>query len=160
MADLAADHTALAPDLRGYGLSDKPTTGYDKRRMAVGIAGLVDALGFEKAAVGGHDRGARVGHRWALDRPEQVERLAVLDIVPTREMVRRLDASLASGYWHRLFHMQPDLLERLVGRDTRGSTVTSARSPVRVPCARAWTTTAPWRRTPLSTTSTPPKTAA
>ncbi len=68
----------------------------------------------------GHYRGARVGHRWALDRPGQVERLAVLDIVPTREMFRRLDASLASGYWHWLFHMQPDLPERLVGHDIRG----------------------------------------
>ncbi|MFF0088168.1 alpha/beta fold hydrolase [Streptomyces canus] len=76
--------------------------------------------GFERAMVVGHDRGARVGHRWALDRPDQVERLAVLDIVPTREMFRRLDASLASGYWHWLFHMRPDLPERLVGPDIRG----------------------------------------
>ncbi|WP_327181337.1 alpha/beta fold hydrolase [Streptomyces sp. NBC_01334] len=120
LADLAADHTVVAPDLRGYGLSDKPSTGYDKRRMAADMAGLVEALGFETTAVVGHDRGARVGHRWALDRPEQVERLAVLDIVPTREMFRRLDASLASGYWHWLFQMQPDLPERLVGHDIRG----------------------------------------
>jgi haloacetate dehalogenase len=152
LADLAADFTVVAPDLRGYGLSDKPTTGYDKRRMAADMAGLVEALGFERAMVMGHDRGARAGHRWALDRPDQVERPAVLDIVPTREMFRRLDASLASGYWHWLFHMQPDLTERLVGRDIRGyleyfferwtttatdsqptrSTATSARSPARV----------------------------
>jgi haloacetate dehalogenase len=120
LADLAADYTVAAPDLRGYGLSDKPATGYDKRRMAADMAGLVEALGFERAMVVGHDRGARVGHRWALDRPDQVERLAVLDIVPTRQMFRRLDASLASGYWHWLFHMQPDLPERLVGHDIRG----------------------------------------
>ncbi|MFG3261938.1 MULTISPECIES: alpha/beta fold hydrolase [Streptomyces] len=120
LPDLAADHTVVAPDLRGYGLSDKPSTGYDKRRMAADMAGLVEALGFETTAVVGHDRGARVGHRWALDRPDQVERLAVLDIVPTREMFRRLDASLASGYWHWLFQMQPDLPERLVGHDIRG----------------------------------------
>jgi haloacetate dehalogenase len=120
LADLAADYTVVAPDLRGYGLSDKPTRGYDKRRMAADMAGLVEALGFERAMVVGHDRGARVGHRWALDHPGQVERLAVLDIVPTREMFRRLDASLASGYWHWLFHMQPDLPERLVGDDIRG----------------------------------------
>ncbi|GAA2208187.1 alpha/beta hydrolase [Nonomuraea monospora] len=117
---LAAGHTVVAPDLRGYGLSDKPATGYDKRRMAADLAELIGSLGFERASVVGHDRGARVAHRWALDRPDQVERLAVLDIVPTREMFRRLDASVGSAYWHWLFHLQPDLPERLVGRDVRG----------------------------------------
>jgi haloacetate dehalogenase len=117
---LAADHTVVAPDLRGYGLSDKSAGGYDKRRMAADMAGLVQALGFDRAAVVGHDRGARVAHRWALDRPDQVERLVVLDVVPTREMFRRLDASVASAYWHWLFHLQPDLPERLVGNDVRG----------------------------------------
>ncbi|AQZ62826.1 HMP-PP hydrolase (pyridoxal phosphatase) Cof, detected in genetic screen for thiamin metabolic genes (PMID:15292217) [[Actinomadura] parvosata subsp. kistnae] len=120
LAPLAAGHTVVAPDLRGYGLSDKPATGYDKRRMAADIAELVTSLGFDRASVVGHDRGARVAHRWALDRPDQVERLAVLDVVPTREMFRRLDASVASSYWHWLFHLQPDLPERLVGHDVRG----------------------------------------
>ncbi|NYI04756.1 alpha/beta fold hydrolase [Allostreptomyces psammosilenae] len=118
--ELATRYTVVAPDLRGYGLSDKPTGGYDKRRMAADMAGLVRELGFERASVIGHDRGARVGHRWALDHPEQVERLAVLDVVPTREMFRRLDASVAAGYWHWLFHLQPDLPERLIGPDVRG----------------------------------------
>lgn len=117
---LAADHTVVAPDLRGYGHSDKPASGYDKRRMAMDMAGLVRSLGFDRASVVGHDRGARVAHRWALDRPEQVERLAVLDVVPTREMFRRMDGSVAAGYWHWLFHLQPDLPERLVGNDVRG----------------------------------------
>jgi haloacetate dehalogenase len=120
LAELAARHTVVAPDLRGYGLSDKPTDGYDKRRMAADMAGLVTALGFDDAAVVGHDRGARVAHRWGLDRPDQVRRLVVLDIVPTREMFRRLDATTANGYWHWLFHMQPDLPELLVSRDVRG----------------------------------------
>lgn len=120
MTRLAAAHTVVAPDLRGYGLSDKPLTGYGKRRMAADMAGLVEHLGFDRASVVGHDRGARVAHRWGLDRPDQVERLAVLDVIPTREMFRRLDASVASGYWHWLFHMQPDLPERLVGQDVRG----------------------------------------
>lgn len=120
LGQLATEHTVLTPDLRGYGLSDKPATGYDKRRMAADMAGLVSLLGFERAAVVGHDRGGRVAHRWGLDRPDQVERVAVLDIVPTREMFRRLDASVAGGYWHWLFHMQPDLPERLVGHDVRG----------------------------------------
>lgn len=119
LGELAATHTVIAPDLRGYGLSDKPATGYDKRRMAADIAELVRHLGFERTAVVGHDRGARVAHRWALDRPDQVERLAVLDVVPTREMFRRLDASVASGYWHWLFHLQPDLPELLVGNNVR-----------------------------------------
>jgi haloacetate dehalogenase len=119
LGELAATHTVIAPDLRGYGLSDKPASGYDKRQMAADIAELVRYLGFERAAVVGHDRGARVAHRWALDRPDQVEKLAVLDVVPTREMFRRLDASVASGYWHWLFHLQPDLPELLVGNNIR-----------------------------------------
>ncbi len=120
LGELARDYTVVAPDLRGYGLSDKPTTGYDKRTMAADMAGLVESLGFERASVVGHDRGARVAHRWALDRPEQVERIAVLDIVPTREVMRRVDATIASGYWHWFFHFQPDLPERLAGQDVRG----------------------------------------
>ncbi|QVQ52621.1 alpha/beta hydrolase [Spiractinospora alimapuensis] len=118
--DLARDHTVVAADLRGYGTSDKPGHGYDKRQMAADMAGLVEHLGFDSATVIGHDRGARVGHRWALDRPDQVSRLVVLDVVPTREMFRRLDATVAAGYWHWLFHMQHDLPERLVSPDVRG----------------------------------------
>jgi pimeloyl-ACP methyl ester carboxylesterase len=75
--ELAADHTVIAPDLRGYGRTDKPRDGYDKRTMAADVSLLVSSLGFEKVSVVGHDRGGRVGHRCALDRPEQVERLAV-----------------------------------------------------------------------------------
>lgn len=119
LGPLAADHTVVAPDLRGYGLSDKPTTGYDKRQMASDVAELVRHLGHERAVVVGHDRGARIAHRWALDRPDQVSRLVVLDVVPTREMFRRLDASVAAGYWHWLFHLQPDLPELLVGGNVR-----------------------------------------
>lgn len=104
--------------------------------MAADMAGLVEALGFERAAVVGHDRGARVGHRWALDRPEQVDRLAVLDIVPTREMFRRLDASLASGCWHRLFHMQPDLPERRRPVCRRWTSGATTRTTSRVPRSR------------------------
>jgi haloacetate dehalogenase len=118
LTELAATHTVVAPDLRGYGLSDKPATGYDKRQMAADVSELVRHLGFERAAVVGHDRGARVAHRWALDHPDQVGKLAVLDVVPTREMFR-LDASVAAGYWHWLFHLQPDLPELLVGNNIR-----------------------------------------
>jgi pimeloyl-ACP methyl ester carboxylesterase len=117
---LAADHTVLAPDLRGYGRTDKPTTGYDKRTMAADVSGLVESLGFDQVAVVGHDRGGRVGHRWGLDRPEQVGRLAVLDILPTREMWRRWDTELGRAYWHWMLHLQPDLPERLAGADVAG----------------------------------------
>ncbi|MEU4674396.1 alpha/beta hydrolase [Amycolatopsis sp. NPDC023774] len=112
---LAETHTVIAPDLRGYGRTDKPRGGYDKRTMAADLAQLAEQLGFDRLAVVGHDRGGRVGHRWALDRPEQVERLAVLDIAPTREMWQRLDSDVAKGYWHWLFHLQPDLPELLAG---------------------------------------------
>lgn len=118
--ELAATHTVLAPDLRGYGRTDKPRTGYDKRTMAADIATLVEQLGFTTAQVVGHDRGGRVAHRWALDRPDQVERLVVLDIVPTREVWRRMNTEIATGYWHWLFHLQPDLPERLVSADIAG----------------------------------------
>jgi len=118
--ELAATHTVIAPDLRGYGRTDKPESGYDKRTMAADIATLVEKLGFSRAIVVGHDRGARVAHRWALDRPDQVERLVIMDVLPTCEMVRRIDFATTTGYWHWWFHLQPDLPERLVGNDVAG----------------------------------------
>ncbi|WP_394825400.1 alpha/beta fold hydrolase [Pendulispora albinea] len=118
--ELARTHTVVAPDLRGYGRTDKPATGYDKRTMAADIAQLVEKLGFEKVIVIGHDRGARVAHRWALDRPDQVERLVLMDILPTREVLRHIDFAVTTGYWHWWFHLQPDLPERLVGNDVAG----------------------------------------
>lgn len=114
---LAEEYTVIAPDLRGYGMTDKPRRGYDKRTMATDVSELVRQLGFERTAVVGHDRGGRVAHRWALDRPDEITRLAVLDIIPTREMWRRLDAGIARAYWHWLFHLQPDLPELLAGQN-------------------------------------------
>lgn len=111
---LAAHYTVIAPDLRGYGLSDKPTSGYDKRTMAADLRALIRHLGFDRAAVVGHDRGARVGHRLGLDHPECLVRFAALDILPTRAVVRSMDATVASGFWHWAFHQQPDLPEILV----------------------------------------------
>ncbi len=116
IAPLADGHTVLVPDLRGYGQSDKPPAGYDKRTMAEDVRALAGRLGHSRIALlAGHDRGARVAHRYALDHPGEVERLAVLDVVPTREMFARADATVARGYWHWLFHLQPDLPELLVG---------------------------------------------
>jgi haloacetate dehalogenase len=114
MPRLAERHTVIAPDLRGYGLTDKPADGYDKRTMAADVSGLVRTLGFDRVSVVGHDRGARVAHRWALDRPDEIDGLALLDIVPTRAMFRA-DMTVARGYWHWLFHLQPDLPELLIG---------------------------------------------
>ena len=113
---LARRHTVVAPDLRGYGLTDKPPSGYDKRTMAADVRALVHGLGFDHVAIVGHDRGARVAHRYALDHPDEVRRLVMLDIIPTRAMWQRLDLMLARGFWHWLFHLQPDLPELLVGQ--------------------------------------------
>jgi len=119
---LARDHTVVAPDLRGYGRTDKPRTGYDKRTMAADIHALVRSLGYDTVTLVGHDRGARVAHRYALDHPETVARLVVMDIIPTREMWRRFDmtSGIARGTWHWTFHLQPDLPERLAGADVAG----------------------------------------
>jgi haloacetate dehalogenase len=115
---LAERRTVIAPDLRGYGRTDAPPGSYDKRTMGGDLRALASALGLGRVALVGHDRGARVAHRWALDHPEDIERVALLDIVPTREVIRRFDASFAGGFWHWLFHMQPDLPELLVaGRE-------------------------------------------
>src|SRR5437763_13436765 len=87
--------------------------------MAADGAELARALGCDTAPVIGHDRGARVAHRWGLDHPEQLDGLVLLDILPTREVHRRI-AELATRYWHWWFHLQPDLPERLAGQDVAG----------------------------------------
>jgi haloacetate dehalogenase len=121
--ELAAHHTVVAPDLRGYGDSEKPPggtdhRGYSKRASALDQVGVMAALGFERFAVVGHDRGARVGHRLALDYPDRVRRLAVLDIVPTWTAFTETDQEKATGYYHWFFLNQPyDLPERLIGND-------------------------------------------
>lgn len=107
----------IAPDLRGYGLSDKPQQGYSKRCMAADIVELLDGLGIEEVHLVGHDRGARVAHRFALDHPGRLSTLAVLDIVPTYAMFQS-DTATATGFFHWLFHMQPDLPEAMTaGRE-------------------------------------------
>lgn len=120
---LAARHTVVAADLRGYGDSSKPPGGprseaYAKRAMAEDQVALMDALGFPRFAVAGHDRGGRVAHRMALDHPQAVERLAVLDIVPTRTVFATADQQLAVAYFHWFFLIQPDgLPEKMIGAD-------------------------------------------
>src|SRR5919199_4709123 len=120
---LAERFTIVASDLAGYGASFRPPPAPDhaphsKRAMAVDQIEAMAALGFERFAVAGHDRGGRVAYPMALDHPERVERLAVLDIVPTGEVWRRADARFARGYWHWAFLALPaPLPERLIGGD-------------------------------------------
>lgn len=124
--DLARDHMVVLTDLRGYGDSGKPSggpthDGYAKRTMAYDQVLAMRELGYERFAVVGHDRGARVAHRMALDYPQSVTRLAVLDIVPTRHALRTADKDFGLGYWHWFFLAQPEPLpEHLIGADPVG----------------------------------------
>ncbi|HEY3649749.1 MAG TPA: alpha/beta fold hydrolase, partial [Streptosporangiaceae bacterium] len=97
--DLAADHTVIVPDLRGYGRSDMPAGGMDKGTMAADLSALLGELGFERVAVAGHDRGGRVAHRWALEHPAEVSRLALLDIAP-KPALAQMNREDAAQSWH------------------------------------------------------------
>lgn len=115
---LAEHYRVIAPDLRGYGETDKPAGGYDKRNMARDLRELLRALGIEKIALVGHDRGARVATRFAKDYPEMVDRLVVMDNVPTRIVAREFNAQVARSYWFFIFNQVPDLPEALIsGRE-------------------------------------------
>lgn len=120
---LAERFTVVCADLRGYGDSGKPKGGsdhaaYSKRAMARDQVEVMAALGFERFSLCGHDRGARVAHRLALDHPERVERIAVLDIAPTLRMYADTDRAFATAYYHWFFLIQPaPLPERLIGGD-------------------------------------------
>lgn len=101
---LAETFTVVATDLRGYGESDAPAGDvYSKREMAADQLAVMSALGFEQFFVAGHDRGGRVGHRLALDAPDRVRALAVIDIVPTLHMFDNVDRAMATGYFHWFF---------------------------------------------------------
>ncbi|WP_047870802.1 alpha/beta fold hydrolase [Nocardiopsis sp. RV163] len=119
-ADLAADHTVICPDLRGYGDSDKPvgTDGdaYAKRTMAADVVALARALGHERFALAGHDRGALVAIRAGLDHPDTVTHLASLDVLPTLDMWEVMrGASAAVGFHLYLMAQPPGLPEQLIG---------------------------------------------
>jgi haloacetate dehalogenase len=118
---LAQEFTVVCPDLRGYGESSKPPTSadhepYSKRAMARDQIALMRHFGFERFFVAGHDRGGRCGYRLALDHPDRVDKLAVLDIVPTGEAYGRADMNFGLSYWHWFFLAQPfPLPEELIG---------------------------------------------
>ncbi|HEY5428079.1 MAG TPA: alpha/beta hydrolase [Solirubrobacteraceae bacterium] len=120
---LAERFTVVATDLSGYGASFRPVTGDDhaphsKRALALDQVQAMAALGHERFAVAGHDRGGRVAYRMALDHPDVVSALAVLDIVPTADVWARSDDRLALAYWHWGFLAQPaPLPERLIAGD-------------------------------------------
>jgi haloacetate dehalogenase len=120
---LADDFTVVAPDLRGYGDSSKPVPvadhrSYGKRAMAGDGIGLMRQLGFDRFDVVGHDRGGRVAYRMALDHPEVVRRVTVMDVVPTGEVWARADARFALGYWHWAFLALPaPIPETLIAHD-------------------------------------------
>jgi haloacetate dehalogenase len=120
---LAERFTVVAADLSGYGASFRPAPADDhlphsKRALALDQVQAMASLGHERFAVAGHDRGGRVAYRMALDHPDRVTALAVLDIVPTAEVWARADDKLALGYWHWGFLAQPaPLPERLIAGD-------------------------------------------
>ena len=119
-ADLAADHTVICPDLRGYGASDKPAeagdgTTYAKRTMAADIVAVARALGHDRFALAGHDRGALVAFRAGLDNPDTVTHLAVLDVLPTLDMWEVMHGVTAAvGFHLYLMAQPPGLPERMI----------------------------------------------
>ena len=120
---LAQDFTVVAPDLRGYGDSGKPVgdpdhMNYSKRVMAQDQVDVMAALGFDQFLLVGHDRGARVSHRLTKDHPQRVQKLATLDIIPTRRMFQIVNQEMATNTYHWFFLIQPfDFPERVIGAD-------------------------------------------
>lgn len=119
---VAAGYTVVCPDLRGYGRSSKPATSadhspYSKRAMAADVHTLLGALGHRRFSMVGHDRGSYVAFRLALDFPDAVARLAVLDSVPIGEALARADARFAAAWWHWFFFARPDRPERAILAD-------------------------------------------
>ncbi|SDF52456.1 haloacetate dehalogenase [Blastococcus aurantiacus] len=122
---VAAGHTVVCPDLRGYGGSSTPTTTpdhapYSKRAMAGDIVALMRTLGHDRFAVVGHDRGSYVALRTALDHPDAVTHLAALDCIPIVEHLERADARFATAWWHWFFFAQPEKPERAISADPEG----------------------------------------
>lgn len=121
--ELAKHFTVVAADLRGYGDSDKPTEPknqnlYSNRIMAQDMVDLMMQLGFEKFSILAHDRGARVSHRLALDHPNTVKRMILLDIAPTLVMYDQTNREFATAYWHWFFLILPaPLPETLIKSD-------------------------------------------
>jgi haloacetate dehalogenase len=118
---LADDSTVVVCDLKGFGETRSEPggelgEGYSNRERAAELVELMGQLGFERFSVVGHDRGGRLAYRMALDDPEAVERLAVLNVIPTADQFERMDADTALGYWPFIFLAQPPpFAERVIG---------------------------------------------
>jgi haloacetate dehalogenase len=110
--ELAERFTVIAADIRGYGFSEKPGPSadhapYSKREMAKDVVGLMRGLGFDRFGIVSHDRGARLAHRVALDHAAAVEKLCVMDIVPTLHHFEHADMKFGLGYYHWFWFAQP-----------------------------------------------------
>ena len=98
--------------------SDASHAPYAKRAMAADMVMVMRSLGHPRFRLAGHDRGGRVAHRLAVDHPDAVEKVAVLDIAPTLAMYEKTDRAFATAYYHWFFLIQPfDLPERMIGAD-------------------------------------------
>jgi haloacetate dehalogenase len=116
---LGAEYTVVCPDLRGFGQSSKPVdtpdhAGSSKRAKAADCVALMHKLGFERFAIVGHDRGSYTAFRAAIDHPEAITHLAVLDGVPILEALERCDVGFASAWWHWFFFAQAEKPERAI----------------------------------------------
>jgi haloacetate dehalogenase len=131
-ADLVKDYTVIAADLRGYGESSKPPDGdshvnYSKRAMALDQVEVMKSFGFDRFAVVGHDRGGRVGHRMALDHPDKVTKLCVLDIVPTHYLYTHVTIDFIQAYFHWFNYVRAapapenDLLKQMEAQKVRAT---------------------------------------
>jgi haloacetate dehalogenase len=123
---LTSEFRVVAPDMRGYGDSSKPTaapgdhTVYCKRTMAQDIVALMDDLGHDTWHVVGHDRGVRVGHRMALDHSARVKSLTSLDVVATQAVFDNMDGQLAGAFFHWVLMRQPHPVpETLIGNSVK-----------------------------------------
>ena len=122
---IAERYSVVAPDLRGYGDSGKPLVGddpemYSKRRTARDLLGVMTSLGHDTFHVVGHDRGARVGHRMALDAPGRVLSFTTLDVAPSQAAFEAMDSSLAFAWFHWHLMRQPEPLpETLIGSNAK-----------------------------------------
>jgi haloacetate dehalogenase len=119
---LAKTHTVVCPDLRGFGQSSKPAdtpdhSGSSKRAKAWDCVALMRKLGFDRFAVAGHDRGSYTAFRTAMDHPNSVSHLAILDGVPIIEALERCDSRFATAWWHWFFFAQPEKPERAILAD-------------------------------------------
>jgi haloacetate dehalogenase len=119
---LAAHHTVVCPDLRGFGQSSKPLdmpdhAGSSKRAKAGDCVALMRVLGFDRFALVGHDRGSLTAFRAAMDHPTAIDHLAILDGIPVLEHLERCDARFATAWWHCFFFAQPEKPERAILAD-------------------------------------------